>query len=140
MAMGPTLKKGKVEMPDHGPAKRLKQLTDSASLSDEANTLRGMIDTEFVKHGGCVRLKKTMATEYGYEIASLNDATMTVSLTKIDDITKQPSDVSYQSLIDKYKLFIDNTVTASSRHPMHRFLQQLSATCMARHVVFQSWL
>ena len=138
--MGPALKKAKVTESDGATTLRLKQLTESSTLSNKAATLRGMIDTTFVKHGGNVRLKVSMATEYGYTIVSLNGATMTAILTKLRDVTKHPYTVSYQSLVDDYKLFIDPTVTASSRHPMHRLLQQLSATCIAMHVAFQSWL
>ena len=137
---GPALKKAKVTETDGATTLRLKQLTESSTLSNKAATLRGMIDTTFVKYGGSVRLKASMATEYGYTIVSLNDATMTAILTKLHDVTKHPYTVSYQSLVDDYKLFIDPTVTASSRHPMHRLLQQLSATCIAMHVAFQSWL
>jgi hypothetical protein len=115
---GPALKYAKVDSADPVTSNvRLQQLTDDSTLADKAHTLRGIIDAKFVKNGGNVRLQKSMAQEYSYNITALDDSTLTASLVK--NITpgsalQEPSTVSYQSLCDDYIPFISQQV----RSPM----------------------
>ena len=106
---GPELKYAKVAPADTATSHvRLQQLTNDSTLANKASDLRAIIDEKFVKNGGNVRLQKSMAQEYSYNIASLDDITMTASLVKNTNpgsVPQDPFTVSYQSLCDDYIAF-----------------------------------
>ena len=106
---GPALKYAKVAAADTAASHvRLQQLTDESTLANKANSLRAIIDEKLMKNGGNVRMHKSMAQEYSYNITALDDSTLTASLVKNSNpgsAPQEPFKVSYQSLCDDYITF-----------------------------------
>ena len=118
---GPEMKYAKVASADTATSHvRLQQLTGDSTLANKANSLRAIIDAKLMKNGGCVRLHKSMAQEYSYNITALDDSTLTASLVKNGNpgsAPQEPLKVSYQSLCDDYITFTNLQVRSPMQPP-----------------------
>jgi hypothetical protein len=105
---GPDLKRAKVESaPASAQCVQLQQLTNDATLTDEAKMLRGFINNRFVTQGGCVR-KGT-----GHDVMQIvgpSDNLQEVSLITKEDPNKPMIKITYRVLVDEYKSFQDTKV------------------------------
>ena len=118
---GPEMKYAKVASADTATSHvRLQQLTGESTLANKANSLRAIIDAKHMKNGGCVRMLKSMAQEYSYNITALDDSTLTASLVKNGNpgsAPQEPLKVSYQSLCDDYITFTNLQVRSPMQPP-----------------------
>ena len=115
---GPSMKYAKVARVETAASHvRLQQLADDSTLADKANALRATIGAKLMKNGDNVRMHKSMAQEYSYNITALDASTLTASLVKNGNpgsVAKEPFKVGYQSLCDDYTTFTNLQV----RSPM----------------------